>query len=50
MKLSDTELEAGLAAVQYHGYSDFFPKPAAADFKYDSRLHGSALRVHVPTG
>src|SRR5207248_6001561 len=27
LKLSESELDAGLAAIQYHGYSDFFPEP-----------------------
>ncbi len=36
LKLTDAELEAGLAAVQYHGYSDFFPKPPEFDVLVNS--------------
>jgi hypothetical protein len=31
LKLTDADLEAGLAAIQHHGYSDFFPKPPEFD-------------------
>ncbi len=27
LKLTDDELDAGLDAIKYHGYSDFFPQP-----------------------
>jgi hypothetical protein len=27
LKLTEDELDAGLAAIKHHGYDDFFPKP-----------------------
>jgi hypothetical protein len=27
LKLTEDELDAGLLAIQHHGYSDFFPVP-----------------------
>ncbi len=39
LKLTDAELDAGLAAIQHHGYSDFFPKPPEFDVILDSWPH-----------
>ena len=36
LKLTEAELESGLAAIQHHGYSDFFRKPPEFDVLVNS--------------